>query len=225
MKLFKLSKAVLRIQKNPAQFLNGLTSNTLDSPRNAFLNIHGRIIAVFDQVKINEDEFWAVVEGPFVEVLLEHLQRYVKISNIEIMRLTKHVYFDLDSGMDATSKKAISILQKTGRLIISDDECEPTISEEDFTLFRLKNHIPVQGIDYKDEFVLNVNEGDIVSFEKGCFLGQEPVSKVHNRSSPTWKLVVKYENECEEKEKAKMTSKAPDPDSGRILGFVFDRNK
>ena len=51
MRLHQLNKAVLSVKNNAAKFLNGITSNTLDQPRNAFLDLHGKIVAVFDQVK------------------------------------------------------------------------------------------------------------------------------------------------------------------------------
>lgn len=225
MRLYKLNKTVLRVSNNPDQFLNGLTSNALDKPQNAFLNIHGRIIAAVDQIKINENEFWIIMESPFVDALLEHIDRYAKLSKVEITKLNKYVYFDLDEGAPtATPGVVVGVPQKKGRLVIVDHELNNDVSDEDFTLFRLKNNIPVQGIDYKDEFLLNVSETDFVSFTKGCFLGQEPVAKVHNRSRPTWQLVVKYENQCDEEEKEKMTSRARDLDSNRVLGFVFTRN-
>ncbi|MBP6344212.1 MAG: hypothetical protein KA403_09765, partial [Candidatus Omnitrophica bacterium] len=63
-----------------------------------------------------------------------------------------------------------------------------------------------------------------VSYTKGCFLGQEPIAKVHNRSKPTWKLVVRPEDESSPEDQAKMTSKTRDPQSGKIIGFVFVKN-
>ena len=92
-------------------------------------------------------------------------------------------------------------------------------------LFRVVNHIPVQGIDYRDEFLLNISDEEFVSYAKGCFLGQEPISKVHNRSKPTWKLVVRYQDECTEEERQKMTSVVVDPATRRTMGFVFVRNE
>lgn len=209
MRLYKLNKTVLRFTNNAAQFLNGLTSNTLEAPRNAFLNIHGRIVATFDQIKINDDEFYLLVEPPFVEGLFAHLDRYVKLSSVKIEELNKKVYCDVE----------------TKKVFVSDDDLAADVSDEAFTLFRLTNGIPVQGIDYQDEFILNVDEQNFVSFTKGCFLGQEPVSKVHNRSRPSWDLSVRYEDECTEEEKQKMTSKAKEPQSGRVKGFVFVRNE
>ena len=223
MKIYQLNKAVLRIKNNAAQFLQGLTSNDLDRPQNAFVTIHGRIIATFDQLRLSDDEFIILVEERFVDGLLNHVDKFVKLSGVKIERLKKNVYFDLeaDAKLDAGDQ---AIPQRKGRLIITDKIFESNVSSQDFTLFRLKNNIPQHGIDYTDDFLLNVSE-DFVSFTKGCFLGQEPIAKVHHRSKPSWKLLVKYEDECAPEEKEKMTSKILDPQIRRILGFVFVKNE
>lgn len=222
MRLYKTDKSVLSFEKKPELLLNGITSNTLDKPQNAFLNVHGKIVVVFDQVRIGPDEFWIAVESPFVDALMAHIDKYVRLSGTSLKRLEKSVYFDLD-GDGPLQKGQIGIPQKKGRLIISDTPLQTVVSDDEFKLFRLNHRIPLQGVDFTDEFVLNVG-GDLVSFTKGCFLGQEPVSKVHNRSRPTWQLVVKYEHDCEAQESAKMTSKTVDPKTQKNFGFIFIRN-
>lgn len=223
MKLYKLNKVILRIKNNAAQFLQGLTSNDLDKPQNAFVTIHGRIIATFDQLRLSDDEFIILVEEYFVDGLLKHIDKFVKLSGVKVERLKKNVYFDLESDekLDAGDQ---TIPQRQGRLLITDKIFESNVSSQDFTLFRLKNNIPQHGIDYTDDFLLNVSE-DFVSFTKGCFLGQEPIAKVHHRSKPSWKFLVKYEDECAPQEKEKMTSKILDPQTQRILGFIFTKNE
>lgn len=224
MRLYKLEKAVLFFKNNAAQFLNGLTANTLDKPQNAFLNIHGRIIATFEQLKLSDDEVSIVLEKPFVNDVLDHLERYAKLGGVKIEQTSHNVYFDLD-GDAPKEKDDYCIAHKKGRLLITTRSLVSNVSGEEFNLFRLKNSIFVHGVDYKDEMLLNINEVDFISFTKGCFLGQEPVSKVHSRSKPTWKLVAKYEDECSEEEQVKMSSKTLDPSAGRYLGFVFVKNE
>lgn len=224
MKLYPLSKAVLSIRHNPALFLNGLSVNTVNQPRNAFVNIHGRIVATFDQYRVSDDEFIIVLEEAFVEPLLSHLQRYIALSGVRIERLDRYVYFDI--GEDVTPiAGALAIPQKKGRLLVSQELMPSQVSDEEFTLFRLKNNIPVQGIDYRDEFLLNVSEEEFVSFAKGCFLGQEPLAKVHHRSKPSWRLVVRFEDECTPEEQTRLTSLTLDPQIGRKKGFVFIKNQ
>jgi folate-binding protein YgfZ len=205
MRLFQTHKKVLSVKNNAAKFLNGLTSNSLDQPHNAFLNINGRIIATFDQVKISDDEFLLAVEAAYVKPIEEHVDRYARLSKTVISVRNDLVYFELDGDYMADEKEVL-IPQKKGRLILTSEKLPATVSEDDFTVFRIKNDIPLLGVDYKEELLLNVSETDFASFTKGCYLGQEPISKVHNRSKPTWKLVVK------------------DFVTGKTFGFVFIKN-
>ena len=224
MTLYKLNKTVLYFKNNAEQFLNGLTSNDMDKPVNAALNIHGRIVATFDQLKLSEEDVLVVVETTFLEPLLAHFDRYVLLAGIKIKKEKYDVFFDLESNYQIDHKE-YCIFHKKGRIILASHTPQgPFVSDEEFRLFRLKNNIPWFGVDYDpEEMLLNVSE-DFVSYTKGCYLGQEFISKVHSRSKPTWKLIVKYEDECSGEEKQKMTSKAIDPTTQRTLGFVFVKN-
>lgn len=210
MQLYQLPCAVIQVKGNAANFINGLSANALDKPMNAFLNLHGRIIATCWQQRISDEEFYLVVPNQAAEALLAHLNRYAKLSRAQIIPTDLKAYLDLDAPQ---------------AMIISQEAKAPCVSDDEFTAFRLKIGLPLMGIDYQaDEFILNVHEHNYTSYTKGCFLGQEPVAKVHNRSKPTRKLIVKYVDECSDEEKAKMTSQIKDPANGRIMGFVFVKN-
>lgn len=225
MKLYPLSRTVLAIRNNAALFLNGLTSNSSDQPRNAFVNIHGRVVATFDQYRVSDDEFVIAVERAFVEPLLAHLEKYIRLSGAHVEKLDRYVYFDVEGTSSPVPEGTLVVPQRKGRVLVSQVLMPAQVSDEEFTLFRLRNNIPLQGVDYTDDFLLNVSEDEFVSYTKGCFLGQEPISKVHNRSKPTWKLVVRYRDECAEEERQKMTSVIIDPATRRAMGFVFVRDK
>ena len=209
MRLYKLNDTILRVQGNVPGFLSGIASNVLDAPLNAFLNLHGRIIATFRQHMISGNESLISVPSIAVDNLLKHLERYAKLSHVSISPLDINIFMNLDTVQP--------VWDLTGEV--------NTVSEEEFTLFRLEHNIPLMGIDYQaDEFILNVHEYDYVSYTKGCFLGQEPVAKVHNRAQPSRKLIVAFEDQLSSEEAAKMTSKVIDPDSGRRKGFLFTRS-
>ena len=144
------------------------------------------------------------------------------MSKANLQEKNLKVYFDLDNTYIRGPQEWV-IPQRQGQLIVSFKDLENTVSEEEFRLFRLQNNLPVHGIDYQNEMLLNVDDQEYVSFTKGCFLGQEPVAKVHNRSRPTWKLVVKYEDDISE-QKQEMTSKMIDPKTKKIFGFAFVKN-
>lgn len=222
MKLFHLNKTVIRITNNPAKLLNGLTTNTLNASQTAFLDKFGKIVTTCDQLKINDDSLFLILESAFYEKLITHLQPYLLLTRTKIEKEKDFfVYFDLEESY-VPKENEYAIRQKKGQLLLTKQELEASVSEQEFTLFRLKNNIPLQGIDYSNEMLLNVSY-DFVSFTKGCFLGQEVVARVNNLGKPPKKLIVKYEDECSEKEKAAMTSKCVD-ENGKILGFVFVGN-
>src|SRR3989338_2158727 len=224
MRIYSFDKSVYRLENNAAEFLNGVTSNTMDKPQNAFTDIHGKIIAGFDQYKVDDEEVLILVDEFFEKNVLAHLERYIKLSGIKMQRLNMHAYYDLDGDYKLHENEYV-IPQVKGRIVVSPHELASNVKEPEFTVFRVQNNLPKHGVDFKDEFLLNVSEGeDLVSFTKGCFLGQEPISKVHNRAKPTWKLVVKSEDECTPDEKVKMTSKILDPQDQKTKGFVFVKN-
>jgi len=224
MGLYRLDKTVVRVCGNAEKFLMGLSSNTLDKPQNAFLNMHGRIVATFEQVRAGDDEYWLVVQQAYVDPLLAHLERYARLSKTLVERKPSAVYFDC-LGDYPLAAGDLSIVQRAGKLILTDRDLPAAACDEAFTLFRLEHFIPFQGVDYTDDMVLNVHEHDFVAYTKGCFLGQEPVAKVHNRSKPTWKLVVCDEDGVSDEQKTAMTSKAVDPKTHKVKGFVFIRNQ
>ena len=206
MKLYRCNKTVLRFYPKATAFLNGYTTNTVDAPLTAFVDIQGRIVAAAHQFRQSDDEVWEVVEDRFVERLLKHLHTYLSLSDTRVETLvSKKVYWDLESK----------------ELLVTDEKRAVSASEEEFTLFRVKNAFPLQGVDFDEEMVLNVGEEGLVSYSKGCYLGQEIVARVHYRGRPPKQLVVKEQKDCAPEEFGCMTSKVFDPDSKQMAGFIL----
>lgn len=222
MELYKLNKLSLSIKS--LDLLDQLTTNTLDKHKNAFLDRVGKIVVTFDQIKIKDDEVLVLIEKQFLDKLMNHLDKFLKLSKTKIEKKDYNIYFDLDNDYKPDKEEFI-IPQKLGKLIITKKDLQSNISNEEFTSFRLKNNIPIQGIDYNDEMLLNVNEEDFASFTKGCFLGQEIIARVHNLAKPPRKLVVKSENELNQEQLKIMTSKIKDKETGKLIGFIFVNNK
>ena len=223
MKLYRLNKQVLCVH-NPDKLLKGLTTNTLDATKNALTDIYGRIIVTFDQLKLSPTELLILIEAPFFEQMQTHLEKFLTLTRTKLEKTDYQVYYDLD-GSYTTQQGELVIPQHRGKLVLTMHQIPSSnlISESEFTLFRLKNTIPLQGIDYTHDLLLNVSE-EFVSFTKGCFLGQEVLARVHNLSKPPKKLVVRYQDQCSEDEKKSMTSKIINPTTGRVIGFIFVKN-
>ena len=210
-RIYRLDKLVLKITRAD-RLLGNVTSNTLDADRNALLDRFGKIIVTFEQFRKGE-EFFIIINPKFYGRLMAAIEKYMKLVKAEAGKTKLKVYFDLDGKI----REGIAIPQKKRQLVITEKELETTVSDEEFTLFRLKNNIPLHGIDYDSEMLLNVSE-DYVSYQKGCFVGQEIIARVHHKSRPPKKLAVAADS-------VDMTSRVKDPRTGKELGFAFAENK
>jgi len=94
MKLIILDKSVFKITGNISEFLDGLTANVLETSQNAFLDIHGKIVATFDQVRVSNLEHWIVFESCIEEKLQDHLAKYLLLADVEFQKTPHKCYFD-----------------------------------------------------------------------------------------------------------------------------------
>src|SRR3989338_7725139 len=151
-----MDKRVLLVTNNPDKLLNGITSNTLDASQNAFLDRFGKIIATVDQVKISDDSLLLVVSSSCLQQLYTHLKSYIQLSRTKIQATKYSVYFDLDKEYNRGDNEYI-IPQSKGQLVLTEKKIESTVSDDAFLAFRLENNIPLHGIDYTNEMILNVS--------------------------------------------------------------------
>ena len=214
------NKLVIRVKNKAADFLKAYSSNTLDQPRNAFLNIRGQIVAIFDQLRLSDEEVLIVIEKQFFGRVTAHFKKFLTLTDTVLIPENATVYYDLD-GDYAVERGEFQISEKKGKLLVTRREILSNVSDDEFNLFRLKNDLPVQGVDYDEELLLNVADEEFVSYTKGCYLGQEIIARVHHRSAPPKKLKAKYETAVNAEERALMTSKTTDPVTQTKLGFTF----
>ncbi|RME87573.1 MAG: hypothetical protein D6785_01815 [Planctomycetota bacterium] len=233
MKLYKTHKKVLHFIDPGLEFHKNYTANTLDRTKNVFSDIKGKVVATFDQLPIADNEYFVILEECRLEPLMEHLSKYLPLCRVEIKEMDTKVYFDLEdfkSQQPEEDKKEKMkgfwrIPQKAGSLVLCDQDLEATVSEEEFIRFRLIHEIPLEGVDFQQEMVLNIHPTEYVSFTKGCFLGQEVLSRVHFKSKPPRKLVVMPKSKLEKSLQEEMTSLAYLPEKEDWYGFVFLSNK
>jgi folate-binding protein YgfZ len=68
-------------------------------------------------------------------------------------------------------------------------DCGP-VGRVAWNIRRVENGLPWFGSDVtEDNFPKEVRLNDHVSYEKGCYLGQETIARMHHRGHPNWQLV------------------------------------
>ncbi len=224
-----LSKIVYKIQGEDAvKIINGLTTNEMTKPLNTFLDRFGKLIALVNQ-KIIEDSVYLVFENKYEQKFLEHLKKYIKLSKSKIEKQDLKTIHVIEGEFDG-----IKIQQNTGYLLLTNNSEQfkdaKELSEEEYTMLRIENNIPTQGIDFEHPMFLETNLHDAVSFKKGCYLGQEIIARVHNLSKPPKILARLLYNKIPEKatinneEIGQITSKCFSKKHNKYLVFAMIKN-
>lgn len=221
MKLYQLDKTVLRFKNKPVEFLSAYSTNTLDRPRSAFVDIHGKIVAVFDQKPLEGGEVFVVIEKSFLERLRRHLGKYLELSGTHMEEEKLFTYFDLNGDYIPGAGEWV-IPQRIGKLVVTPQRLDSNVSPEEFTLFRVQSRLPLQGLDYDDTLLLNIGDEEFVSYTKGCYLGQEIIARVHFRGKPPRQLAVRNQDECAPEQVRRLTSVVNDPLTGKKMGFLIE---
>lgn len=207
MSLYRMNAALLELSPGADRFVQAYTTQTPSAARGAFIDAKGRAVAVYHAIRIDADRFRLAVARGTVERLKQHLKNYLFLTGAELRELPDGVYCDLADGSVRTSVEPL----------------EAAASEEEFRSFRLAagSRWALQGIDYDDPMLLNLADPELVSFTKGCYLGQEIMARVHYRGKPPLRLAAVSEADCPSDLRANMTSRVRDPKTGETKGFVF----
>jgi len=187
MPIAKLDRTVISVSGDaPEDFLSGLITNSLngDITFTALLTPQGKIIADFFVIK---DGARLLIDTPskFVADLMKRLKMYKLRAKIDL-----EICNDLEvyAAWDGTGDEGHEDPRHPGlgRRMISG-YIETTATADDYNARRLSLGIPDSARDFEtaSTFPANANM-DILSgidFKKGCFVGQEVVSRMHRKTS------------------------------------------
>ncbi len=185
MPIAKLNRSVIRISGEDAKnWLDGLISNavTEDISFAALLTPQGKIIADFFVVP-DAGALLIDVAEKYEAVLVKRLSMYKLRAPIEINVENASVYAAWngsgDEGLPDPRHPAL------GRRIYGAD-LQAEHDQNDYDLHRLGLGVPDSQYDFEtsDIFPANANMDLIngVDFKKGCFVGQEVVSRMHRKT-------------------------------------------
>ena len=190
----KLDKTVLKITGEVKKLIFDISTNEAVNGKNALIDRFGKLIVLFDQAFV-DDYVYLIFEKEFNQRFYDFTHNLIKLSEckIEVSKLKVfHVFTDEEhfSVSSEEEPKGIKIKQRIGYLLLS--EKTPNLNElddEEYMQILVENNISRQGIDFDREMLLNLNWDEIVSFTKGCYIGQEIMARVHNLGKPPLKLV------------------------------------
>jgi len=188
-KFAELNFSVFKISDKASDFVSNLSSNDINDSQTAFLDINGKIIATAFQ-KIIDGDVFLVVAREYAGDLEAHFQKYLRISTTRVEKIESRVFMFVHETTDEYDinkmENGIAIPGGTIKWFSTGPYPDPEykMKESEFTLFRIRNMLPFQGVDYEHNMLLELNQPLMVSFTKGCYLGQEIIARVSSRGIP-----------------------------------------
>ena len=173
-------------------FLDGLSTNKVDCSCSTVLTTtNAKIIDVLDVIEVGEN-LAVVGYGPYKETVLNHLQPRILQQDVTIRDITSinNVYVSTEEPLP---QQGLTISQSyLGWLIVASvkNPLQETMSEDEFIDYRTRQLIPYPEFEITSNVhPFNCGLHHLVHEAKGCFIGQEVLTRMRSRDKMGKQLV------------------------------------
>ncbi len=225
--------------KEAVQFLNGLITNDavkLEENKQmlaAFPNAQGRLLAVVRVLRLG-DKFLFETEVETYEKVLKNLQRFTFAGDFFVEDLSSDFrYFEItDSKFQISNPGFIEfqncfgvnvfVPKASAENFVSElkNKNAAQISDELYEILRIENGIPKYGVDADENTIVpELGIEDLISYKKGCYIGQEIIARIHFRGHIAKQLTgLILENEAQPNDELKSLD---GKNAGKITSVTF----
>ena len=195
MGLVRHKAAVLLLQgQGLFPFLDGLSTNHVDGPcTTVFTTRAAKIIDVCDIIPVG-DHVAVVGHAMNREALTAHLSDRILGQPITITDISELNDVFIDVGDSPTPPDATIHPSFFGRMFVVPvrHEWQPTWTDDEWNEYRIDNLIPYHGHEITAaQHPLGCGLGALVHPQKGCYIGQEVLTRMRSRGKQGRELVVK----------------------------------
>ena len=190
--------------KESVQFLDGLLSNDMKTLEDggqmpaAFPNAQGRLLAVV-RVLRQGDRFLFDTEDATREKVFQNLFRFTFAGDFFVEDLSEqYKYFEIfgptpgsppyKGGVAAFRGRGGSftfvIVQDEAAIVIDDidSSCAVEIPDDLYETLRIESGTPKYGVDMDETTIVpELGLDGLISYNKGCYIGQEIIARIHFR--------------------------------------------
>lgn len=230
------------------QFLNGLVTNDVEAVEDgemiyaAFPNAKGRLLAVV-RVKKEGEKFLFETEEATHKTVFENLFRFTMAGDFNVEDVSGEYRFIslwnvvADNQTEGTKWFGRDVfVPEAGFDAFRANQGALEISDQTYETIRIEEGIPLYGVDMDETTV--VPETDIeglVHYQKGCYIGQEVIARIHFLGKPAKLLKgLMYEGNVnlessdllseEGKNAGRITSSVYSPKLGRTIALGYVRS-
>ena len=186
---------------------SGLTSNVKELASSHFhpsarVGRTGRIIAHGYLLKETLEKYYFLLEENMICDFMESMNQYIIMDAVEMTRTDKPFCVEWIPQKDPRETEGLEgfFWGELARVLLGRDSPYPRLNKERSNIIKLLNGHPLHGISLQNKLVNEtfLNE-EAVDYNKGCFLGQETVAKIHNnRGASSFPVVLKGDSPVKE---------------------------
>ena len=194
---FELDRGLIAVWgKESVQFLNGMITNDvakLDDGGEmlaAFPNAKGRLLAVV-RVRREGERFLFETEAATSRAVYDNLFRFTYAGDFFVEDLSENYrYFEIfgelpaiEGGIAFATGRSNGVFcpdPQKAREILAADGVE--LTEDVYETLRVESGIPKFGVDMTDATIVpEIGIDGLISYNKGCYIGQEIIARIHFR--------------------------------------------
>ncbi len=186
----KLPRGLFSVHgKEAVQFLNGLITNDVKALEDntmmsaAFPNAQGRLLAVV-RVQRTGDKFLIETEEATREKVFNNLFRFTFAGDFFVEDLSQNFqFFSIENGkwkVENEIEFGNDVFIPLDSTFDFSDAVE--ISDELYEVLRIENGVPLYGVDMDETTIVpEIGNQDLISYKKGCYIGQEIIARIYFR--------------------------------------------
>ncbi len=238
---YKQNRGLLEISGNEAvQFLDGLITNdmkTLESGKQmlaAFPNAKGRLLGIVGILR-KGDKFLFETAPETHQKIYENLFRFTYAGDFFIEDLSEnYVSFQFFGNLNKMYKQPENNLVINDFYFVQKNEAvkfEQDLSQNEYVeitddlyeTLRIEEGIPKYGVDMDEETVVpEVGLDNLISYNKGCYIGQEVIARIHFRGKVAKELKgLIFEEENPEIQTKDEIKSSDEKNAGFITSFTY----
>ena len=178
-------------------FLDGLSTNKVDQSCTTVLTTtRAKIVDVIDVIEVGEN-IAIVGHGPYKEDVLRHLQPRILQQDVNIRDISSLNYVYVSTEQFPVSKGLTVTQSFLGWLIVAprSTPLNSTMSQQEFDDYRIQNLIPFQQKEISHKVhPFNCGLAQYVHEAKGCYIGQEILTRMRSRGKMGKQLMTVEKN-------------------------------
>ena len=240
---FEQKRGLIEVSgKEAVQFLNGLITNDVAKLENdrqmyaAFPNAQGRLLAIVRVIK-KDDKFLFETEETTHAAVFNNLFRFTYAGDFFVKDLSNDYRFFhiFNSKFQTANSDYIKFQSSSGiNVFVPNDSVQKfsnelkarngvEISEKVYETLRIENGIPLYGVDMDETTIVSeINLPDVISYNKGCYIGQEIIARIHFRGHVAKKLTgLIFEDENASVNPNDEIKSSEGKNAGRITSVTF----